>query len=187
MDFVSLLRDGIKDGDWSKICSAFEILKGEKLSPPKSFTIEQFNFALKLIQSNTEDGFKPDQMILLTNSQVDENIKNKKSKNAKIILETTDQDEKLMELETNTKSIYGNPIKLIGGESNKDELTKNIEKQQKRNKDNPRTRRLPHVKYTIKCADCDKEFISSVKSSVEIGQKCSKCIKEIGNRSRSDE
>ncbi len=162
---IETLRSGIQTRNWKKIEEAYLTLTGEKI------VVEDTNSEL-----NNIDEFMNDIDKLMNKYGYQPVLSGKKNKRQTppIDLEPIPipaPSPKTISRYPST-GYFGNQSVQITCEATEKEIQENESKKIKKEKrESPKT-------YQVKCSICDKSFTSYTQASDELGQRCSKCIRD---------
>ncbi len=189
MNSISLLKDGIRNADWTKICEVYHILTGETIGVPKlkqknvDNIIDTKTVSKKLTEiKDTISCLIKDIYDTRRGGSGNKTENKQKDTREKEIDENPKDDQVITPTKRNGK--FGHTVLVTdikpsdGFKSLEEEKSFNIEVHKELRKQNPKKRRQRR-KYNVQCNQCSKTFKSHHSGRGEIGQKCDDCLRGI--------
>jgi len=190
MSPLEYIEEGIKEGDWEKVCKGYERLTGTALPLPvdRPGEVRKAHEALQQIVTIASEILPVGETVVQWTMVEPEKKKRgrpkgsgKKKTKKKVTIE---EDDPTLQLDDNAKTAVQKETggtRLITNEPDPDEVEKNRVKAEKAKKNKVQLGRIAARKYKVKCNECDGTFESDRKCG-EIGQKCPACLKKKKSR-----
>jgi hypothetical protein len=198
MSPLEYIEEGIKEGDWEKVCEGYERLTGTALSLPVELPgeVRKANEALRQIVTIASEILPVDETWVQSTVIEPEKKKRgrpkgsgkkkvaKAKKTTKKKQQTDGDDDPTLQLDDGNKTAVqkeAGGIRLITNEPDPDEVEKNKAKAERAKKNKMKLSRQAAQKYRVKCNECGEIFESDRKNG-EMGQKCPSCLREKKSR-----
>jgi len=198
MSPLEYIEEGIKEGNWEKVCEGYERLTGTALPLPveRPGEVRQAHEALQQIVAIASEILPVGETV--SQSTVVEPEKKKrgrpkgsgkkkvtqKKKTTKKKQQTDGDDDPTLQLDDDNKTAVqkeAGGTRLITNEPDPDEVEKNKAKAERAKKNKVKLGRQAAQKYRVKCNECGETFESDRKGGV-MGQKCPSCLREKKSR-----
>jgi len=191
MSPLEYIEEGIKEGDWEKVCEGYERLTGTALPLPveRPGEVRKAHEVLQQIVAIASE-ILPEGETVVQSTTVEPEPKKKKrgrpkgSGKKKKKKTTAEEDDPTLQLDDNKKTAVQKETggtRLITNEPDPDEVEKNKAKAEKAQRNKAQLGRKAARKYKVKCNECGEQFESD-RQSGEMGQKCPSCLKEKKSR-----
>lgn len=156
---LELIKSGIENGDWKAICEAYRVLTGCTISPSGSSGIIHPKLAkIWAIMNEPDDDTNTSELTVATFSD-----------NIDVTVEPTEQADELVT--SDNSCLITNTPTQAEIEENKKLAAKSMQRKTATNRQSKPTT------YEVKCSECNKTFLSPIRSG-SIGQKCQDCLND---------
>ena len=190
MNPLEYIEDGIHNGNWKTVCKGFEQLTGKKLlsltesgiTKETIKTLSQIVEIASLAINKLRNGDQSVSVKLQKTSQKKRGRPAKKSTTTKIASIDEGNATFILNDQINTPiTQQAGGIQLITNKPDPEEVERNKAKAVSAQSNKLKLNRTPVCTFDVKCNECEEVFQSD-RQDGELGQKCSKCLKEKKNR-----
>ena len=186
MSPIDYIEEGIRTGNWEKVCEGFERLTGQSLPMPieKPGECRKTQDALRQIISIASEMLPTTEELLIRRApKKKEKPARKSKKSAKKKKDDKEDNTLILEGQTNTPvTPQVGDMQLITNDPDPDEVARNEERASRARKNKAKLGRGQTMEYDAKCNNCEETF-KSKRPDGEIGQKCPSCLKSMKKRS----
>jgi hypothetical protein len=189
MSPLEYIEEGIKEGDWEKVCEGYERLTGKSLSlpverPDKVMLVQEALQRIVNIASDVLSTWTTEIQSVATELEPTKK-KNRgrpkgSGKKKKQTTITEDGEDKSLQLDDDQKTSTQKEAcgtRLITNNPDPDEIKANKAKAAKARNNKIKLNRSPTTTYRVECNECGTKFESN-RPGGEMGQKCRKCLND---------